>query len=306
MKKRFLLSVIAIGIIIGFSGCSDKSENKIISGRVIDHYIKGATVTTGSQKVKTDEFGKYTLIDRGEALTAKGGVDIATGEAFEGILKAPGGSTVANSLTTMVQSLVENGKTPDEAKKEIQKKLDLPNGVDVTKLDPIENLIKNPNDEEAKKVLVKQTLIQSTLNIVSSTLSKEGVDSTKAFEIATKSFSKEIVNVEELNSSTLKNIVKDTIIKAANESNKTIDETTATTLANKTQEIAVKIENITVNSNTLDEMIKTTEAVQEVAKDIAQNPTIDIETAIDTIEDNISIPQIPKDIFEETITGAEG
>ena len=51
--------------------------------------------------------GTFTLIGGTGPLVMRGGVDITTGLAFEGVLKAPEGSTVITPLTTLVSELTE-------------------------------------------------------------------------------------------------------------------------------------------------------------------------------------------------------
>ena len=106
-------------------------EPETASGFVIDGYLSGATVTRGDSTVTTDENGGYSDLggDPNAPIIARGGVDISTGQNFTGTLTAPAGSTVVTPLTTLVQSLVEQGETVESAVKAVQTALGLPDSV---------------------------------------------------------------------------------------------------------------------------------------------------------------------------------
>ena len=87
-----------------FASSDYKGETitQTISGKVIDGYITGATVfmdkdgdgvlDANEVSTTTDNDGDFTLSGEG-SLVATGGTDISTGLAFDGVLKAPSGST---------------------------------------------------------------------------------------------------------------------------------------------------------------------------------------------------------------------
>ncbi len=304
MKRAFLTGLVVVGV-LAFTGCSDKNSNKMITGRVIDHYLKGATVTTASgQKATTDKWGRYTLVATGEAITAKGGVDIATGEKFLGVLKSPAGSRVTNSLTTMTQSLVEEGKSLEEAKKETKKRLGVPENVDITSFDPIEALAKNPNSTTAKTTLAKQAQVQAVLNSVAEMLSETNVTPEKAFEEAAKALTKSITAPEDMQDATkIETIIKETAKEVGKED----------VVAQKAAEVASKVAAVSAliedaKENDPKELIKTAEAAVKVASEVAKNPDSveDVRDVVETVKETIKETIPPKDAFEEIITGAQG
>jgi hypothetical protein len=66
----------------------------------------------------TDENGQLKITDadtitalESHAILASGGTDTTTNLAFEGILKAPVGSTMVNPLTTLVQTFIEGDQS---------------------------------------------------------------------------------------------------------------------------------------------------------------------------------------------------
>ncbi|MDH4478726.1 MAG: hypothetical protein QE283_02495 [Rhodoferax sp.] len=99
-------------------------------GAAFDDYIVGADVwqdldgdgvmDDNEPQTTTDAFGKYTLnLVAGSSafIIVRGGhMGSADGPAFTGTLKAPAGSSVVSPLTTLVASLMADGKTLAEAK----------------------------------------------------------------------------------------------------------------------------------------------------------------------------------------------
>jgi hypothetical protein len=97
--------------------------SKVISGKVVDGYIAGATVTmdlnddricsANEPKAQTNGLGGYSFTaaqntNNGDHMVcASGGVDVSSGNAVIGELKAPAGSTVVTALTSLVQAAVD-------------------------------------------------------------------------------------------------------------------------------------------------------------------------------------------------------
>lgn len=120
-----------------------------LTGRAIDGYLKGSTVSITDRFGKvytstTDKDGKYSFsagTPEG-SLTVKGGTDVSTGKAFKGVMKAPEGAKVITPLTTLVQSFIEKGKSPEDAQKAVSKALGFDGAnVDLTTLDPIQAVV---------------------------------------------------------------------------------------------------------------------------------------------------------------------
>ncbi|MDD2547095.1 MAG: DUF4214 domain-containing protein, partial [Burkholderiaceae bacterium] len=118
------------------------------AGKIIDGYIKGATVFAdangdgkqdpGEVSATTDDKGNFVLPAGAVGnLVSKGGTDISTNLPFKGVLTAPAGSTVVNPLTTLVNNLVQSGQDAAAAQQKVAQALGLPANVDVTTFDPL-------------------------------------------------------------------------------------------------------------------------------------------------------------------------
>ncbi|UPJ41119.1 VCBS domain-containing protein [Bradyrhizobium sp. 40] len=87
-----------------------------VSQRAVDGYIAGAFVFAdandngkfddGEASATTGSDGSFTLHNAHGTLIMTGGIDVSTGLAFNGTLKAPEGSTVVTPLTTLVASVI--------------------------------------------------------------------------------------------------------------------------------------------------------------------------------------------------------
>ena len=93
-----------------------------LSGFVIDDYLVGATIFRDTNKndsfdpgettTTSNSNGSFTIAgDTSISLVVTGGVDINTGKAFLGVLKAPSDASVITPLTTLVQIMVDDGAT---------------------------------------------------------------------------------------------------------------------------------------------------------------------------------------------------
>ncbi|WOJ97249.1 tandem-95 repeat protein [Congregibacter brevis] len=107
----------------------------------------------------TNEVGQFSLSGAvSGTLYMTGGVDISTRLPFEGVLKAPEGSTVITPLTTLVVAVLESGDPTlpsdpalalAEAELRVQQSLGLPD-VDLSTYDPID-VLANSVDPAAKE-----------------------------------------------------------------------------------------------------------------------------------------------------------
>ncbi|CCI04738.1 SdrD B-like domain-containing protein [Microcystis aeruginosa] len=131
------------------------------SGFVIDNYVAGATVFFDANKdgvldtnepfTTTDQTGFYLLdipqsfdtngngvFDPEEGrLVVFGGVDTATGLPLQTPLTALAGSTTITALTSLVENLVSQGLTVEQANTAVTTALSLPASVDLSNIDPI-------------------------------------------------------------------------------------------------------------------------------------------------------------------------
>ena len=152
------------------SGGGDSSVSTSYSGIGIDGILVGSTVCidvnqnnaceTDEPSAITDAEGKFNIAETtlSGPLLLLGGIDNSTGAAFTGSLKAPAGSSVVTPLTSAVQSLVESGKSAQEAEANVKAAMGLTD-VDLTTFDPYAE-ISGVNAAKAQEVLAKQTQLQ--------------------------------------------------------------------------------------------------------------------------------------------------
>jgi hypothetical protein len=164
LNAALLLSLTACGGGGDGGGSSPGSNVTSVSGKVVDGYLNGATVYCDSNKngildasevsTTTDTGGNFRF-PAGCANTIVGhsGSDVTTGYAFNGTLKAPGGSIVVTPLTTL---LADTGMTTAQ----LAFALGLPAGTDVTQLDPADG----QHPALLKTTLAVQQVVQQLAN----------------------------------------------------------------------------------------------------------------------------------------------
>lgn len=169
VKKPIYLAIVLALNACGGGGDGSTTQTTTTaaaSGKVVDGYIKGATVycdsnnngslDAGEPSATTDGQGNFNL---GAAcsgtLISTGGTDIATGYPFTGTLKSPSGASVVTPLTTL---LAGTGLTNAQ----LAKALSLPDGTDLTKADPAAS----GNGALLQKTLAVQQLVQQTTNLM--------------------------------------------------------------------------------------------------------------------------------------------
>lgn len=195
MYKTSLISLVT-AVVLGTVGCSSGSDSgsdggtsgvlKAYSGIGIDGILVGSTVCIDVNQNNacdvgeptdpdgTDAQGKFEIPETTKTgpLLLIGGVDNSTGEAFTGSLKAPAGSTVVTPLTSAVQSLVESGKSAEDAEANVKAAMGLTD-VNLTTFDPYAE-IDGVNALKAQEVLAKQTQLQVLVH--SATVTVAGAD----------------------------------------------------------------------------------------------------------------------------------
>ena len=131
-----------------------------IASKLVDGYISGGSVGVDTDEdgmlsedevlITSDASGNFTLpADSGTGkLLAFGGTDIMTGKAFQGVLSAPAGSTVINPITTVLQAVVDSGKSISEANSIVQKAFGLPEDSNPKSYDPLAVLANTSATEE--------------------------------------------------------------------------------------------------------------------------------------------------------------
>ena len=181
--NKITLSVSALILTTIFTGCGggggsseDTTTNNTttqetttsdLSGNAIDGYIKNALVKIGTLTASTDENGYWEIPNvenaSGAVVEVSGGVDVSTGEAFEGVLKAPVPTNpeekiAITPLSTVVASVVESGTPVEEATTQIAQTLGV--SEDALTADPIERLKSGSPAQKAEAAkVVKQALV---------------------------------------------------------------------------------------------------------------------------------------------------
>ena len=168
-KLKYISIALATLIFSGGGGGSSSSTTtkNTYSGTVVDGYIKDASVKLSSLTATTDANGRWQITTTKdlskEIVVAKDGIDVDTGEKFEGILKAPliDKQVVISPITTVIAKLVEKGEKPEVAVEKVANVIGVEPDL-IIKKDPIKELPTNP---EAAKVIKTALIIQKTAEI---------------------------------------------------------------------------------------------------------------------------------------------
>ncbi len=144
------------------------------SGFVVDGYIAGATVFAdadgdgvlddGEAYTTTNADGSFTLTGGTGPLVMFGGTDVSTGLAFDGVLKAPEGSTVVTPLTTLVAELAATLGSVEAAQDAVAAAFGLDTNIDLQTFDPVPLAV--AGDANATAVLSAAIQVQSTITQV--------------------------------------------------------------------------------------------------------------------------------------------
>lgn len=293
------------------------------SGKLIDGYIKGATVfldrnnngqlDPGETSTITDDDGDFTLTGQGN-LVAFGGTDISTGLAFEGTLKAPAGSTVITPVTTVIAEIVESGKSVEEAQQAVVSALDLPSDIDLKTFDPIDEATKTGADSatvakaldlQKANVQVANLLVQSAAVVTGATQGE--VDNNAAIAATVKAIADKIAesaSKSEKVDLTDASLVEETVNKASDKALETVSDTTKKAeFTAKVQDLADETAKVLTDANRkIQEKLDNADAtnIKDALKEAAKIQTVtqgDAATAIrdgakngnlDGIEDNFS------------------
>ncbi|APW66238.1 hypothetical protein LPB137_10465 [Poseidonibacter parvus] len=241
-----------------------------LSGTSIDGYITGMTVLSdldGDKTISgtethtlTDEIGNFTLVggDLSGTVIGYGGTDISTGLAFEGIYKAPEGSTVLNPITSLLVDLMNEGKTLTEAKTLIYNNLNIDSSVDL-QADPIATAISSEDSTIVNNNVSFQTLNVTINNTIGQlAVALDGTNERDASDIISQEIAKMIIlgNLDFTSSSSI-----DTLItNALTTSNTTISDSIKTDILT----IIVNTNTAIINSTT--DTINVVEAFENLAK----------------------------------------
>ena len=178
----------------------DSAKTRIesgVTGKAVDGYIRDAVVfadldgngskSAGEFSVTTDALGDFTLpgVNAFGQLIVSGGIDIATGKAFEGRMFAPPGATVINPLTTLLVKLEQaDAKVAGDAAAKLSAALGLPSGFQLLHYDPIyeANRTDIPATETAEAVAIQAMIakVQIAVSQTAAFLSGAGVPADEA------------------------------------------------------------------------------------------------------------------------------
>jgi Asp-tRNA(Asn)/Glu-tRNA(Gln) amidotransferase C subunit len=153
-----------------------------ISGIAIDGYLSGSDVELLGEKTITDENGTWELyfpVSEKENLkesfvTIKNGIDTATGEIYEGVIRVPVTSwysaTVGTPITTIISAMMNEDKNSSSAYSDFSCLSGIP--VESLYLDHMKMI--QDGDPETRKIgikIVKTALvIQKSIEIISKTI----------------------------------------------------------------------------------------------------------------------------------------
>jgi hypothetical protein len=167
IQKKTLLSI-AVGLVL--AGCGGGGGYNppvaqplfVTSGKSIDGYLSGASVLCDTNDNGIADVGEKISITNAagdfafspgcpSTLVSRGGTNTDTGLPFKGMIKAPIGSLFITPLTTL---MADTGLSAAD----VATALGLPDGTDVTRLDPMLSV----NFDLQKKTLAIQQIIQQT------------------------------------------------------------------------------------------------------------------------------------------------
>jgi Ca2+-binding RTX toxin-like protein len=144
-------------------------------GRLVDGYIAGATVfadtnengvwDAGEARATTNADGSFTLTGGTGPLVAFGGTDVSTGLAFDGVLRAPEGSTVITPLTTLVAELAATLGGVEAAEDAVAAAFGFDASIDLQTYDPVPAAV--AGDATATAVLSAAIQVQSIVAQIS-------------------------------------------------------------------------------------------------------------------------------------------
>jgi Cadherin domain/Domain of unknown function (DUF4114) len=170
---------------------------EVLQGQALDGYIAGATVfadldedgvlDAGEASATTDASGNFALVEANGPLVMQGGIDISTGLAFAGVLRAPEGSTVVTPLTTLVAALVDQGQSVAQASANVTSAFGLDGllidgqPVDLLNFDPIPDAATGGADgNAAAQVLAAGIQVRNTIVQVGALLAGAGATDAQA------------------------------------------------------------------------------------------------------------------------------
>ncbi len=289
MKKGFKLSIaaaIAAASVTVFSGCIHDGVDSVasttdISGKAVDGYISGATITYSTKSTTTDSNGSWTLVGISDSdfggtsttLSVTGGTDTSTNLPFEGTLTSVLPETTADTtvvitpISTLVQKYIANtsGTTIAAAKSTMATTLGL-SDVSALDVDPVANIGTSSSQTVYKALLkvqkISEAMADAGVSDPFSELSKKVTSSTTSI---------------------------DTVITNTLADRTVVTNSTLQSVLQATQKaITAAVASTTISSgSSLNVVAKTTEAATSKIEDaiktaVASNSSADLTNAINT------------------------
>ena len=169
-------------------------EGYIANARVFVDANDNGTFDSGEYSVFTDAVGGFKIVgNHGNhdiiLLGGNGAVDTATGLAFNGILRAPAGSTVLSPITTLIAALASDTVSVATATAQVVAALSLPN-VDYTTFDPIAASLGSDTNGDA--VFAAGVQVYNTIVQTASLLSGAGANAGAAADAVVQALAQQI------------------------------------------------------------------------------------------------------------------
>lgn len=241
-------------------------------------YDIGETLLNGDAYIgTTDSNGDLTVsssILTGKTLMTQGGTDTTTGLEVTVNYTAVAGSTIINPITTLVQELVESGKTQAQAETLVKTALGIDSSVNLSSYDPI----KDTNSEAS---LSYQKAAIQVANLVTIAENLDGVDSSDAVSALASQIASSTTLLDLTDSSVIETFLEDTLTNA--------NTTTTLRVSNIADSIA-NANSLIKDSTTLADVV----SIQKVAQD-------DIADAVEN-KDSDSLEELAnEDTFEKIV-----
>ena len=176
--------------------------NDAPTGSGQDGYFTGATVFTDTNKngfldngeptATTNVIGRYELAGSAVPIGLVGGTDIATGLAFQGVLRAPSGSTVITPLSTLFMDF--GGTTNVQATLLTRLGLTLPAGTNLGTYDPTAQTVAGASGARAAFAISEELMNTAVLTAAVIVGFDNTVTTQEAFDAAFRTIATQIGN----------------------------------------------------------------------------------------------------------------
>ena len=291
------------------SGSTDTS-----SGTGIDGYISNMTVlsdldgdkvVSGSEtNTLTDSAGNFTLSggDLSGTVVGYGGTDISTNLAFEGIYKAPSGSTVLNPTTSLLVDLMNEGKTLLEAKTLIYNNLGVNSNVDLLS-DPIASAVDSTNSTVIDNYIAFQALnveINNTIGQLSAAIDGAGLSNERnASDVISQEIAKMLIlnNIDLTDASDINTLITNVLTRLGNTLTSSVQSDISEIIVNTNTTIVNSI----TNSRSAESAFENLAAIQ-IAAEETEN---ELESGVSNDDTSLALSNSTGNVFESRVDNAD-